>query len=123
MAMRRMIVRDSSWVIWSATVRVSSARKRQCSGSQKRTFCKASHQLVARYSGDLLPPSPPAKKATAREDQAGRAPPKRGSGFSEEQHGPFCGNCSMSVLIRPDDVLSGYLLSLIALRLKRLPFR
>src|SRR5262245_11568714 len=36
--MRRMIVRLSSLVIWSATVRVSSARKRQCSGSQNRTF-------------------------------------------------------------------------------------
>src|SRR5262249_39601698 len=32
--MRRMIVRASSWVIWSATVRASSARKRQCAGSQ-----------------------------------------------------------------------------------------
>src|SRR5262249_25786505 len=51
-----MIVRASSWVISSATVRVSSARKRQCSGSQKRTFCMASDQLA----GELPPPSPPA---------------------------------------------------------------
>src|SRR5262245_15843197 len=50
LAMRRRIVRASSCVIWSATVRVSSARKRQCSGSQKRTFCKASYQLV----GEML---------------------------------------------------------------------
>ena len=27
------------------TVRASSARKRQCSGSQKRTFCMASHHI------------------------------------------------------------------------------
>src|SRR5215470_2846985 len=40
-----MIVRASSWVIWSATVRVSSARKRQCAGSQKRTFCMASDRI------------------------------------------------------------------------------
>jgi hypothetical protein len=32
--MRRMIARASSCVIWSATVRVSSARKRQWAGSQ-----------------------------------------------------------------------------------------
>src|SRR5215831_1940006 len=32
--MRRTIARASSWVIWSATVRASSARKRHCAGSQ-----------------------------------------------------------------------------------------
>jgi hypothetical protein len=29
--------------------------------------------LVARVSGNLLPPSPPAEKATARQDKAGQA--------------------------------------------------
>src|SRR5215471_21405860 len=36
MAIRRIIVRAASWVIWSATVRASSARKRQCVGSQMK---------------------------------------------------------------------------------------
>src|SRR5215472_14205843 len=58
--MRRMIVLAASWVIWSATVRVSSARKRQWLGSQKRTFCKASHQLVGEMFRRSSLPSPPA---------------------------------------------------------------
>src|SRR5262245_29687904 len=32
--MRRITVLASSWLIWSATVRASSARKRHCAGSQ-----------------------------------------------------------------------------------------
>jgi hypothetical protein len=31
------------------------------------------------YSGDFLSPSPPAEKATARQDQAGKASPGNGS--------------------------------------------
>ena len=38
------------------------------------------HQLLARCSGDLLPPSPPAEKATASKDQAGKASTSNGAG-------------------------------------------
>jgi len=35
--------------------------------------CRKRRMRCARSSGDLLPPSPPAEKATARQDQAGKA--------------------------------------------------
>jgi hypothetical protein len=36
--------------------------------------------IRSRCSGDLLPPSPPAEKSTAREDQAGQASTDDGGG-------------------------------------------
>jgi hypothetical protein len=38
-------------------------------------------------SGDLLPPSPPAEKATAREDQAGKASADNGAGYGGRANG------------------------------------
>jgi hypothetical protein len=35
-----------------------------------------------RYSGDLLPPSPPAEKATARQDQTGKSGTGDGTRYS-----------------------------------------
>jgi hypothetical protein len=42
--------------------------------------------------GDLLPPSPPAEKATARQDQAGKASTSDGAGdgvYGRERVGPI----------------------------------
>jgi hypothetical protein len=43
-----------------------------------------------------------------------KSPAEAGLRISEKQHSRFCGNCSMSVLLPLDKVLSGYLLDLIA---------
>jgi hypothetical protein len=42
--------------------------------------CNKLRVLLPQSSGDLLPPSPPAEKATARKDQAGKASTGDGGG-------------------------------------------
>jgi hypothetical protein len=45
-------------------------------------------QINARSSGDLLPPSPPAEKAAARQDQAGHASTGDGAGNGRWRRSP-----------------------------------
>ena len=52
------------------------------SGPVEQPQATTPHEERARSSGDLLPPSPPAEKATAREDQARKASTGDGAGDS-----------------------------------------
>src|SRR5262249_31840938 len=75
--MRRMTIRASSWVIWSATVRASSARNRQCSGPHldgiPKTFAlllgydecigAKKHLVTSPHIGSLSTGPPPGSKS------------------------------------------------------------
>ena len=67
MAMRRMIVRASSWVIWSPTVELPLLEGANAHGPRQTFQLAFPRPLSISRQGDLLPPSPPAEKATARD--------------------------------------------------------
>jgi len=52
--------------------------------------------LNAGCSGAVLPPSPPAEKATARQDQAGKA--RTGDGTGDSSCARYCGDAAATTL-------------------------
>src|SRR5690242_14686089 len=59
--------------------------RRDRSAPGKRCWAaQTSYCVVAGSSGDLLPPSPPAEKATARQDQAGQSGTDNGTGHGQQ---------------------------------------
>src|SRR5262245_2096185 len=98
-------MRSDGWPkLWRKT-RIAKQRPRQDYWACR--VPQPTERVSRKRSGDLLPPSPPAEKATARQDQTGKSCTGDGTG-NKNRRQPCIGACKVGIYSEPQHHVRDY---------------